>query len=314
MAEALLLSPEHVRLPATDYMSLEADQTQGWTPSPSAIGAEMKLDINDNQPTQTTSKSLHDIKLENYISLGCLVSSISSELLNYPTSWTEIDSASSWTGCLLKDESGNSRIATEKLLTAEWIRLYAKLCGDQLVLRVYLLPHDVGRSRLSRGSRSLRAAVEDLLRQISISKDAWNGNPNGTQLDFDPFATAEQGSLFYIFNTLPSPRPNPANIRDRYTRTVVDELVNDSSVAGLKTSLYPYQARSAAMMIQREASPGLHLDPRFEERCDLDGRPYYFSPRELQWFKSPPIYESSRGGILAETMGLGYVPLTSVPH
>jgi hypothetical protein len=35
------------------------------------------------------------------------------------------------------------------------------------------------------------------------------------------------------------------------------------------------------------------------------GSAYYYSPRDIAFFKEPPMYESIRGGILAETMGLG---------
>jgi hypothetical protein len=288
-------------------MSSDAGQSQTSTAASSLANMMMDIDIQAFDPVR--NNHVHTIQLENYIPVGCIVSNPGTKSPDALTSWTEIGTMSPWGDCLPSDEAGSLEATAQKLLKAEWIRVCAKSCSDRVILRVYLLPHDIGRSQLSRDNKSLHAALEELLRWICVSEDAWNGNPDAERVNFNSYATLEPGSLFYIFNTLPSPDPNPAKIKDRYTRVVAEELMDDFSVPGLKTPLYPYQARSAVTMIQRETSPNLHLDPRFEERTGLDRQPYYFSPRELKWSKSPPIYESSRGGILAETMGLGYVLL-----
>ncbi|KAH0395110.1 hypothetical protein KCU89_g10669, partial [Aureobasidium melanogenum] len=74
---------------------------------------------------------------------------------------------------------------------------------------------------------------------------------------------------------------------------------------GLKTKLYPYQRNSAAQMLQRECEDRLELDPRLEKRTALDGTTFYYEPWDVSLFRSPRFYESCKGGILAETMGLG---------
>jgi hypothetical protein len=58
-------------------------------------------------------------------------------------------------------------------------------------------------------------------------------------------------------------------------------------------------------MIQRESSTELQLDPRFEKRLGPDGSLFYYIPKDLAFYRNPPLYDSHRGGILAETMGLG---------
>jgi hypothetical protein len=107
-----------------------------------------------------------------------------------------------------------------------------------------------------------------------------------------------------MFNTLPSPNPNPEAVTDQYTKWAMD-MILDSDIEGLKTVMYNYQRHSAAMMLQREVEPGQTIDPRLicleDQRgarwyCDIDGGSCLLEAR---------TYETARGGILAETMGLG---------
>ena len=58
-------------------------------------------------------------------------------------------------------------------------------------------------------------------------------------------------------------------------------------------------------MLQRESEDILELDPRLEKRSGPDGSNYFYGPRSTSFLRSPVYYETSRGGILAETMGLG---------
>jgi SNF2-related domain len=196
--------------------------------------------------------------------------------------------------------------AVQRLLKAAWIKILAKALDGVLIYRIYLLPNDVARSTVARGSRSLRADLEELLPNVNISPEVWNGSSTSQFVHFDPWAQAEAGSLFYIFNTLPSPNPQPNDILDRHSRLIVSELLDyDRQIPGLLTALYPYQARSAAAMIQRESSTELQLDPRFETRIGPDGSLYYYVPKDLAFYRQPQLFDSHCGGVLAETMGLG---------
>lgn len=218
-----------------------------------------------------------------------------------------------------------------RLLEASWIRLFlhhpkdiptahtlpsagSNLRPIRARARVYLLPEDWGRRLVDRKSKSLKAALRQLLRHIDISPEAWSGDLSEAEIrQFDPWATAENVSLFYLFNKLPSPAPSAERIKSRFSRNAVwglldsvspigSEFLEDQSIVGLKTRLYPYQARSASMMIQRESAPQLQLDPRLEVRASPTGERFYFGAREGSFLQEPRFYESNRGGILAETM------------
>ncbi|PVI07255.1 hypothetical protein DM02DRAFT_622601 [Periconia macrospinosa] len=210
-----------------------------------------------------------------------------------------------------------------RLLEARWIRLFLhvfpKTDRPHSIVRVHLLPEDWANRIIDRTRRNLKSALRQLLSRIDTSTKSWYGTYTGDAVcPFDPWAGREDRSLFYLFNKLPSPNPKPEMIKNRYARNAV-ELLLDSvvssgvydegeeycSLEGLQTRLYPYQARSASLMIQREAAPQLQLDPRLEMRQSPTGQMFYFGARDGSFLHEPKFYETNRGGILAETMGLG---------
>ncbi|KAH5144935.1 hypothetical protein HBH70_056420 [Parastagonospora nodorum] len=256
--------------------------------------------------------------LDHYIALGCLffndaIPSKSSP--NLERSWAEMIGLPDEVKSIIGNEAS-------RLLDARWIRLFLHhpSHGTQSlhsILRVYLLPEDWNRRFIDRNSKSLKTALRQLLFRIDTSPGAWAGDRREADIrHFDPLATAENFSLYYLFNKLPSPAPDPASIKCRYTRKAVRELLasaassldeecGEQPLAGLRTILYPYQARSASLMLQREAAPQLQLDPRLEVRTSPDGKMFYFGARDGSALLEPRYYEANRGGILAETMGLG---------
>jgi hypothetical protein len=250
----------------------------------------------------------YTIPLHDYIAIGTLVFDDAHGNTLMERDWVEVyvvtqHQSSNNDKALLQKTAA----AIERLVKARWVRLIAKHENKTTFYRIYLLPDNVGRGSVSRHRKGLRSDVELLLSNINTSIDTWNARTISDS-SFQSWATAEDGSLFYIFNTLPSPNPNPDSIKDRYTRLALHELLDtDILIPGLKSNLYPYQARSAAAMIQQESTTEARLDPRYETREGPDGAEYYFIPRELAFSKSKPMYESNRGGILAETMGYGCV-------
>jgi len=252
----------------------------------------------------------HSVRtLAEFIPLGCLQIPGTYGHLPYESNeifWHEIGDADE-TGHLILQQCKDS---VRHLLKARWIRLFfAPLFSGQTTLRVYALPEDVGQRVIDRNVRSLRMGLEELIKDIDVSPATWLGKSASVVESFDPWATGDHSSLYYIYNTLPSPSPSSSLKSDRFTLRAIQGMLGDvnhtSRVTGLKTTLYPYQARSAAVMIERESMPRLHLDPRLEPRTAPDGSTFYYSPRDAAFFRSPRNYESIRGGILAETMGLG---------
>ena len=81
--------------------------------------------------------------------------------------------------------------------------------------------------------------------------------------------------------------------------------VLESNVPGLVTELYPYQRRSAALMLQKESEPGKVLDPRLISLLDHEGSSWYLDSVAGTVLAEPRHYDGISGGILAEEMGAG---------
>lgn len=262
--------------------------------------------------------NLEDLK--HHIALGCIhlnrcVTTQDDEAPLLESAWEEL--LHSKLAHEVKLIIGNE---ASQLLDARWIRLFLyRSPRERLhsIARVYLLPEDWSRRSISRSSITLKKALRQLLDRVDVSPNAWAGDLTDAQIQpFDPWAGQLNTSLYYLFNKLPSPAPTPANIKSRYARRAAYDLIGSAQASeweddgqqplkGLKTRLYPYQARSASLMIEREAAPRLQLDPRLETRTSPNGDKFYYCARDGSFLQEPRYYESNRGGILAETMGLG---------
>ena len=190
-----------------------------------------------------------------------------------------------------------------------WIRVFVMqvLGGLKAAMRVYLLPDDIGRGAIPREDKKVRASLKLVMDLIDRSTESWIGTAAQASISnqYKPVCN-EQDSLFYIFNTLQPPKPDPTGVISDRASFAMEDILNDSKeYLGLKTHLYDYQKRSAAMMIQREAQPTLQLDSRLEELRGPTGQIFYFDRVACQILSEKRLYEETRGGILAETMGHG---------
>ncbi|RAH71572.1 DEAD/DEAH box helicase [Aspergillus aculeatinus CBS 121060] len=225
----------------------------------------------------------------------------------------------------------------------QWIRTisftypeeHSSWCGVQ----VYVLPDDVGRKHLPRSNPALRRALKVVMERVDRSVEAWSGDFVADWNTWGPTKRDPEGdgkeeeedSLWYIFNTLQDPAPRAHMIKDNlYARRAMEQLLtvttpapassggegkdddddeesgqDHSGVLGLMTPLYPYQRRSAAIMVQREAQPAQMLDPRLEARRGPTGQEYYYDKEEGRIVREKRMYSEACGGILAETMGCG---------
>ncbi|KAI9849001.1 MAG: hypothetical protein M1837_005892 [Sclerophora amabilis] len=246
--------------------------------------------------------------LSNYQAIGCLrlrTHEFVTQQQEILSGWQEVTE-----GRQLVPDDVVLRAGLIKLLDASWIRLTCKInprCHDSLAVRVYVLPDDVGRTFIARSCNVLRKHLRRILESIDKSPSTWDSefDPQSPVLGICPEAP-DVGSLFYLFNTLPSPSPCPERIRDRLLRSTVEDLLCfEKPLDGLKTNLLPYQRRSAAMMVEKEICPRLTLDPRLQEVSAPDQSVFYFDQDGSSIFRHRREYEGPRGGILAETMGLG---------
>ncbi|KAH6608655.1 hypothetical protein Trco_002001 [Trichoderma cornu-damae] len=200
-----------------------------------------------------------------------------------------------------------------QLFHARWCKLEfcVSALGEQLgILRVYLLPDDVQRRSLDRSDAALQKARILALRYLDYSPYAWKAvkvpDQPGCPVLEDP-SSAENTkdiSLLQLFNTIPSPCPDLNAVFEPYAQDAMYNLM-ESTVPGLKTELYLYQRRSAALMLQKEAQPGQVLDPRLLHLKDTRGSPWYMDPVTGAVLSGPRYYDAVSGGILAEEMGSG---------
>jgi hypothetical protein len=217
--------------------------------------------------------------------------------------------------CLISSSGCLSSYA--ELLREGWVYMSLSLSVGNyryLIFRVYLLPDDVDNRSIPRSDSSLRKARSALLAQLDFSKDAWQGRPTGHRSPgpspFDgPETTADSSdgegqSLLQMFNNIPSPDPNPDVIHDFDIRDAAYSLLG-SNITGLRTTLYSYQRRSAALMLQREMPGQQALDPRLVKVADPLGRPWYYDAVSGTCLREPRYYDAPCGGILAEEMGAG---------
>lgn len=238
--------------------------------------------------------------LSNYIPIGSLVLS---KAIDAESTWQEVQVIHLAT-LVESGLSEQNALDLEKLLARRRIRVFVSH-PSQAVLRIFVLPSDVGHRFLQQDRGVMDTHLFSLIQGLDTSLPAWNGQP-GILERFEMYASGEEGSLYYLFNNIPSPNPTAERISSHFQReTMLDLLDFQYQLPGLKTVLYPYQRRSAAQMLQRECEDRLELDPRLEKRIALDGTSYYYEPWDVAFLRSPRFYESCKGGVLAETMGLG---------
>ncbi len=258
-----------------------------------------------------------------YIAIGCL------RVTRSECSSSDWDTARQWQAFAHPTENFNSKDDPKLLHTlqdalfsiptlrqyvaihkAGWIRMEFR-ANDQGrgQVRVYVLADDVGRSVIDRSITSLRRAIISLLGQLDVSTTTWKGEwDDWTRFcHVDPSldeTVKEDPSLFHIFNTLPSPKPDPEIVTDSHAKDAICRIL-DGDINGLKTTMHNYQRRSAALMLQRESKPAQVLDPRLRCLNDQRGKSWYCDADAGSCFWEPRTYEAARGGICAETMGLG---------
>ncbi len=192
--------------------------------------------------------------------------------------------------------------------------------GNVSYIRVYVLPDDVGRKFIPRSSTGLRRALKIVMSRVDPSPKAWAGEEISDErvVNFSP-VSADDESLWYIFNTLQDPSPAVETMRNPYAKQAMQDMLSNTSayqsdveegkaftgVLGLMTPLYPYQRRSAATMIQREVQPYQMLDPRLQPCTSPTGQEYYYDREKGSIVREKKMYSEACGGILAETMGCG---------
>ncbi|KAK2596184.1 hypothetical protein QQS21_006389 [Conoideocrella luteorostrata] len=197
------------------------------------------------------------------------------------------------------------------LFSSRWIDLEFCVNSNGLLgtLRVYFLPDDAYRGVVDKTNIALKRTRRLLLHSLDYSKNAWDGlsaaSPgNSLPWTREPSVDDEHATLLQVFNNIPSPSPDQNLVSDTYFRDAMSDLLK-STITGLLTNLHPYQRRSTALMVQKEAEQGAVLDPRLVAVEGQDGSTWYADPVMGTILKEPRYYEGVAGGVLAEEMGSG---------
>ncbi|KAL9115076.1 MAG: hypothetical protein Q9227_000870 [Pyrenula ochraceoflavens] len=195
----------------------------------------------------------------------------------------------------------------DALKQKSWIltnHIYNSKDENSEAVQISVLPEDVARKYHLSASSDIRKGLKAIIDCLDGSFEVWNGNFD-TRSPLEPVTSAmmDDESLFYIFNTLKSPESRPVAVSDAYASEAIYDLMNDG-VGGIRTVLYPYQKRSAALMVQREVVKRTSPDPRLQKFRGPE-KSFYYNREEGALYDIPYFYEQPRGGILAETMGYG---------
>lgn len=164
-------------------------------------------------------------------------------------------------------------------------------------VRIYVDPRMTHRMNQQKSYRKLRSGLKEVMSKIDCSAEAWEGKHSPSQgIENDDHTQDE--SLWYIFNTLDDPSPNVDAVKDHWSRRAMEDLLSDEDFSdlGLKTRLYPYQRRSAALMVQRETQPAQMLDPRLQPWQSPTGAVYYYDKEDGVIFKDEALYSEACGG------------------
>ncbi|KAJ5635764.1 uncharacterized protein N7484_009077 [Penicillium longicatenatum] len=175
-------------------------------------------------------------------------------------------------------------------------------------LRIWINTDVTGRRHSQRFISKLRNAVKQIMANIDRSPEAWTGQRAAKISDADISNGTEDESLWYIFNTLENPNPDVEAMKDPWAQGAMEDLLSatDFLAYGVKTPLYPYQCRSAATMVQREAQPAQMLDPRLQPCRTPTGVEYYYDKEDGIIVREKSMYSEACGGQSEKKSGLSW--------
>ncbi|RCK54984.1 DNA repair protein RAD5 [Candida viswanathii] len=121
-----------------------------------------------------------------------------------------------------------------------------------------------------------------------------------------------------IYNEIPSPDLSKylneeapgvtpvSPIENRLAKLAIDSTAESVTIPGVKSHVYPYQARSLGLMLERESVVRRSLVPNLIPLKPPNNAPeFYFDLYSKQVSAKPNLITLPKGGILAENMGLG---------
>ena len=105
-----------------------------------------------------------------------------------------------------------------------------------------------------------------------------------------------------IYSDLRSPIVSPTGCLGNITARLLNSQDNLEGL-GMRSTLYTYQRRSVAAMLQRELDPRDVPDPLYISAGTIDGRDFYLQPGTMEILQQRPMTAPCKGGILCEELG-----------
>lgn len=236
--------------------------------------SELSLRISDDPPSRldTAQYNSQPEDLSSFVPLGAIEKNTNVE--SYPAREVELLKRHSW--------------------------IYTRNHHDNPNERIYVEPKLAHYNNTQRSIKTLRQAFKVLMSKIDCSPEAWDGRCDAHDPDSATPGSEDDESLWYIFNTLQDPDPQADIVKDDWSRKAMLYLFSDEDFSdfGLKTRLYPYQRRSAAMMVQREVQPARMLDPRLQACVNPTGLEYYYDKEDGWITLEKYMYDETVGGKL----------------
>ncbi|KAF8205525.1 P-loop containing nucleoside triphosphate hydrolase protein [Mycena galopus ATCC 62051] len=174
---------------------------------------------------------------------------------------------------------------------------------NTLLIRTYLIPYDLpgvqGRLRVRRDEivAPARRCLAGLLPKISRDPECWAGRSLRDTIPLVVPSTTLSG----LYEDLPSPHGAASTPVAKRLLDFSDELGN----LDLRSTLYRYQRRSIAAMIQKEMDLTDDPDPLFLPVAGMNNKPFFLQPGTMEVLLERPLVAPCRGGILCEELGTG---------
>ncbi|KAJ7154205.1 hypothetical protein C8R46DRAFT_1356943 [Mycena filopes] len=191
------------------------------------------------------------------------------------------------------------------LVLKKFISVSFSLLENSIVFRIYLIPYDLARVQGQLRVRKdevlgpARRLLKSLIPRLSRNPECWEGRCLP-----EPPPAAPAMTLSELYEDLPSPQEIiPANSTP-VTRRLLD-FSDPLANLEIRSTLYRYQRRSVAAMVQKEMDLTDDPDPLYLPLTDMNGRPFFFQPGTTEVLLERPLVAPCRGGILCEELGTG---------
>ncbi|KAJ3576884.1 hypothetical protein NP233_g125 [Leucocoprinus birnbaumii] len=225
--------------------------------------------------------------------------------------WHEFEGV--WHSGYLENDDANLAKQLQYLVRQDFIRTTYNITGDELTLRIYLVPVDLRgvKGRLHHSNRgenvlsNARRYLRSLLPRLSVDKERWYGYVSSSpNTDVFIHAPPDRRTLSEIYSDLTSPQVDTSNICNGVVARLLD-YEDDLEGLGFRSTLYQYQRRSIGAMITQELDLRPVPDPLYLQVPAMNGKTIYFQPGTTGIYTERGMVEPTRGGLLCEELGTG---------